>query len=150
MKHEEFSARLLTAVFAATILALIGFNTAVADPNETTGESTVDTAVAEAGEEAVETVDASAETAEDEAVSPGLQVPMDGSSVEAFEASLEEVQPQMTEAEFITLNNALDYLLVYDLSARRDRAKLYANLDGLTGEQIIERVAWRKPPRQKR
>jgi malonyl CoA-acyl carrier protein transacylase len=73
-----------------------------------------------------------------------MHIPVDGSSLEAFENSLEQIKEQVTAAEYTTLNNAIDYLLVYDLAAKRDRTKLAANLDGLTAEQIIEKVQWRK------
>lgn len=76
--------------------------------------------------------------------SDGMQIPVDGSSLEAFDQSLEKIKKQATEAEFTTLENALDYLLVYDLAAKRNRTKLAANLDGLTGEQIVDKVEWRK------
>lgn len=110
---------------------------------------------AEPGEEAVETLEAAAvDAAPVDASSPseaaakqfseGMQIPVDGSSEEAFDESLEAIGKQATKAEFTTLNNAIDYLLVYDLSAKRNRAKLAANLDGLTGEQILDRVQWRK------
>lgn len=72
----------------------------------------------------------------------GMHIPVDGSSLEAFEQSLEKIREQTTEAEYTTLTNAIDYLLVYDLSARRDREKLAANLDGLTGEEIVDKVQW--------
>ena len=41
-----------------------------------------------------------------------------------------------------SLENAIQYLLVYDLSAKRDKAKLAANLNGQTGEKIVNRVKW--------
>jgi hypothetical protein len=77
-------------------------------------------------------------------VSPGMQIPVDGTSVEAFDASLAEIQEKTTASEYITLTNAIKYMMVYDLTAKRDRAKLAANLNGLTGEQIIDRVNWRR------
>ena len=75
--------------------------------------------------------------------SPGMYLPLDGSSVEAFEGSLEEVQAQSTEAEYATLQNALEYLLVYDLAARRDPELLYERLDGKTPADVIGMVKWR-------
>jgi hypothetical protein len=35
--------------------------------------------------------------------------------------------------------------MVYDLAAKRDRTKLASHLDGLTPNQVLERVAWRNP-----
>ena len=74
----------------------------------------------------------------------GMDVPLDGSSLEAFEQSLERVKAHTSEAHYTTLKNAIDYLLVYDLAAQRDKAKLAASLDGLTGNEVVEKVSWRK------
>jgi hypothetical protein len=74
--------------------------------------------------------------------SEGMSIPVDGSSLEAFESSMEKIKAETTEKEFTTLQNALDYLLIYDLGARRNKEKLASNLDGLTGAEIVERVQW--------
>lgn len=74
----------------------------------------------------------------------GMEMPLDGSSLEAFEASLAEVKENSKASTYLTLENALDYLLVYDLEVQRSRAKLAAKLDGLTGYEVIDRVGWRK------
>jgi hypothetical protein len=84
----------------------------------------------------------------DEPVEPwegdGLDIPLDGSSLEAFNSSLARVKAHTSPANYTTLVNAIDYLLVYDLAANRDRTKLAANLDGLSGRQVIGKVRWRK------
>ena len=84
------------------------------------------------------------EAEKEEARDPGMQIPVDGSSLDAFNASLETIKAQAQEPSYITLENAIQYLLVYDLTANRDMAKLAKNLDGLTGDEIIGRVKWRK------
>ena len=76
--------------------------------------------------------------------SDAMRIPVDGSSLESFESSLEAIKSKADAAEYKTLTGAIDYLLLYDLGARRDRAKLAQRLDGLTGEQIVERVDWGK------
>jgi hypothetical protein len=76
----------------------------------------------------------------------GMEIPLDGSSLEAFDASMARVKRHSTEASYTTLNNAIEYLLVYDLEVRRDKEKLVAKLDGLTGYQVVAKVGWRKPP----
>ena len=76
----------------------------------------------------------------------GMEIPLDGSSLEAFDASMARVKRHSTESSYITLENAIEYLLVYDLEVRRDKEKLAAKLDGLTGYEVIARVGWRKPP----
>jgi len=75
----------------------------------------------------------------------GMDIPLDGSSVEAFDASLARVKAHTSEANYTTLVNAIDYLQFYDLSANRDRAKVVANLNGMTGYEVLEKVKWRKP-----
>lgn len=75
----------------------------------------------------------------------GMEIPLDGSSLEAFETSLARVQAHTSPENYATLVNGIEYLLVYDLAARRDRAKLASHLDGLTPYQVLERVGWRKP-----
>lgn len=75
----------------------------------------------------------------------GMKMPLDGSSLEAFEASLEKVRRNTSSTRYETLSNAIDYLLVYDLAARRDRERLAARLDGLNGYEVIEKVGWQKP-----
>jgi hypothetical protein len=75
----------------------------------------------------------------------GMDIPLDGTSLEAFNASLARVKHYSKPEDYETLVNAIDYLMVYDLSAHHDRTKLAANLNGLTGYQVIEKVQWRKP-----
>ncbi len=75
---------------------------------------------------------------------PGMQIPVDGSSLDAFNESLETIKEQAQEVNYTSLEGAIQYLLVYDLSAGRDKAKLAKNLDGLTGDQIIDKVQWRR------
>ena len=83
-----------------------------------------------------------------EAIEPwdgdGMDIPLDGSSVEAFDKSLARVKEYASPKDYTTLVNAIDYLMVYDLAAKRDKAKLVSHLDGLTGHEVIDRVAWRK------
>jgi len=75
---------------------------------------------------------------------PGMQIPVDGTSLEAFEKSLAGIKDKTTTPEYTTLTNAIDYLMVYYLDAKRDRAKLAGYLNGKTGEQIVDMVAWGK------
>ncbi len=74
----------------------------------------------------------------------GLDIVMDGSSLEAFEKSMERVKETGSEADYKSLEGAFDYLLFYDLGAQNNRGKLAARLDGKTGYEIIDRVKWRK------
>ena len=74
----------------------------------------------------------------------GLDIPLDGSSLESFNRSLARVEAHTSATSYTTLVNAIDYLLVYDLAANRDRTRLAANLDGLTGREVINKVRWQK------
>lgn len=75
----------------------------------------------------------------------GLDIPLDGSSKEAWQRSLARVKAHTTEDDYGFLENAIEYLLVYDIAARGDMDRLIARLDGMTGYDIIEQVRWRKP-----
>ena len=76
----------------------------------------------------------------------GMEIPLDGTSVETFEASLQMVKRHTDEDNYITLRKAINYLLVYDLGAKRDMAKLAHRLNGLNGYEVVAKVGWRKPP----
>ena len=65
----------------------------------------------------------------------GMQIPMDGSSMEAWERSKARVKAYSAESTYITFENAIQYLLLYDLKSHRDMNKLIAHLDGKTGAQ---------------
>ena len=69
--------------------------------------------------------------------SEGMRIPVDGSSLEAFNKSLETIKSKVTPDEYTNLANAIEYLLVYDIGARHNREKLAKNLDGQTGEEIV-------------
>jgi hypothetical protein len=56
---------------------------------------------------------------EEAAEATGLDIVMDGSSLEAFEKSMEQVKATSSEASYRSLEDALDYLLLYDLGAQR-------------------------------
>ena len=83
-----------------------------------------------------------------EAVEPwdgdGMDIPLDGSSLEAFDKSMARVKTYSSPADYTTLVNAIDYLMVYDLAAKRDKTTLVSHLDGLTGHEVIQQVPWRK------
>jgi hypothetical protein len=75
----------------------------------------------------------------------GMEIPLDGSSLEAFDASLARVQAHVTEKEYKSLTNAIDYLLLYDLAAEFDMTKLASRLDGKTPREVKALVKWRRP-----
>lgn len=70
----------------------------------------------------------------------GLDRPLDGTSIETFEAGLEKIREEAAPEDYKRLKSALQRLLFYDVGARNDRRLLYQRLDGMTGNQIIERA----------
>ena len=87
---------------------------------------------------------ATASDAEAATAATGLNIIMDGSSLEAYEQSLEKVRETGTEAEYQSLKSAFEYLLVFDLGAGGDPKVLVSRLDGQTGEEILARVKYRR------
>lgn len=75
----------------------------------------------------------------------GMEIPLDGSSLDAFETSLARVQAHTSPENYTTLENAIKYLMLYDLSVKRDKAMLAQKLDGKTPYEVLEQVQWRKP-----
>lgn len=75
----------------------------------------------------------------------GMEIPLDGSSMEAWNASLARIKAHTTDSKYQTLENAIQYHLMYDLKSYRDMNKLIKRLDGRTGYEVIALVKWRKP-----
>ncbi len=70
----------------------------------------------------------------------GMDRPLDGSSLDSFNAGLAQVEQEVSPREFNQLKAAIEKLLFYDISAKRDRELLYQRLNGKTPKQIIERA----------
>lgn len=75
----------------------------------------------------------------------GMEIPLDGSSMEAWERSMARVKAHSQPETYNSLESAIKYLLTYDLAARGDKEKLVGQLDGMTGYEVISRVRWQKP-----
>ena len=75
----------------------------------------------------------------------GMEIPLDGSSMEAWQRSMERVKAHSRPETYSSLESAIKYLLTYDLAARGDKEKLIGQLDGMTGYEVISRVRWQKP-----
>ncbi|NIP16774.1 MAG: hypothetical protein GWM87_00380 [Xanthomonadales bacterium] len=67
-----------------------------------------------------------------------LDVPLDGSSVEAFESGLEKVRSEASPEDYNRLSQALKWHQFYNLAAKSDKEKLYRLLDGKTPRQIMD------------
>jgi hypothetical protein len=70
----------------------------------------------------------------------GLTMIVDGSSPQAFQQSLELIAQDSTQEQYQRLDSALRYLRAYSPEAWQGTPNLYASLDGMTGEEIIERA----------
>jgi len=76
----------------------------------------------------------------------GMEIALDGSSLEAWGRSLASVKAHSTPEDYNVLNSAIEYLLLFDLGARRDPAILAKRLDGLNGYQVVDRVHRMRAP----
>lgn len=74
----------------------------------------------------------------------GMKIPVDGSSLAAFDASMAKIKRNTEPKAYKTLSNAIEYLLVYDMAARGDKEALVATLNGLNGYDILGKVGWRR------
>lgn len=70
----------------------------------------------------------------------GLTMVVDGSSAEAFQESLELIAMDTSQAQYRQLDSALRFLATYDTAAWSGLSNLYKTLDGMTGEEIIQRA----------
>jgi hypothetical protein len=78
---------------------------------------------------------------EDVAEATGLDIVLDGNSLASFEKGLAEIKGTCTSNEYLTLERSIQFLMFYDIAAKRDKEKLAKRLDGMTGRQIVEKVA---------
>ena len=69
-----------------------------------------------------------------------MDQPVDFSSPEAVEETLQNIRDQEGEAAYKNLNSAMAYILYYDLGLGNDKAKLHRKLDGQTPRQIIAKM----------
>lgn len=74
-----------------------------------------------------------------------MEMPMDGSSLDAFEQSMARFKAHATPEQYQGLNNAIDWLLTFDVASRKDMAVLASRLDGMSAREIMDLVAYRKP-----
>ena len=102
-------------------------------------------ATAEEMQAPVEEMQVESEDAQDGTEEPtGLNIVMDGSSLDAWNQSMEEVKEVGGPKEHAQLQDAFDYLLMFDIGAKNDPETLASRLDGLTGNEILKRVRYRK------
>jgi len=75
----------------------------------------------------------------------GMDIPIDGSSMEAFEASCARIKAHTTPAQYESFQQALEWHRTYDLAAREKMELLVPRLDGKTPNDLLKAVRWRKP-----
>lgn len=82
-------------------------------------------------------VSATTENSESAGSDSIMDQPVDFSSPESVEKTLENIRQQAGEKESSGVSSAIGYMVVYDLSVKRNKKKLYEKLDGKTPNQII-------------
>ncbi|QOC23817.1 hypothetical protein IC757_06750 [Wenzhouxiangella sp. AB-CW3] len=74
----------------------------------------------------------------------GLTMIVDGSSPEAFQQSLELIASDSTDEQYQQLDSAIRDLQMNSPEGWGGAEALFRSLDGMTGEEIIERAAERR------
>lgn len=69
-----------------------------------------------------------------------MDKPVNFSTPEDVEKSIEAVRLGAGDKAARDLNNAMKYILTYDLSLRRDKEKMYQKLNGRTPNEIIAKM----------
>jgi len=69
-----------------------------------------------------------------------MNQPVDFSSPEAVEKTLQNIRDKEGDTAYNQLKNAMQYIKVYDLSLGNSDEKLYRKLNGRTPEQIIAKI----------
>ena len=69
-----------------------------------------------------------------------MHQPVDFSSPEAVEKTLQDIREKEGDQAYRQLKNAMQYISVYDLSVSKNEEKLYRKLNGRTPEQIIAKM----------
>lgn len=69
-----------------------------------------------------------------------MDQPVDFSTPENAEKSLQKIREQEGEKAYKNLNSAMKYIMFYDLSIGNDKEKLYKKLDGSTPNEILAKM----------
>lgn len=80
----------------------------------------------------------------------GLTMIVDGSSPQAFAESLDLIAMDSSQEQYRKLDASLRFLATYDTAAWSGLPNLYKTLDGMTGEEIIERAEDMRDKRRSR
>jgi hypothetical protein len=69
-----------------------------------------------------------------------MNQPVDFSTPEKAEETLQNIREQEGEKAYKMLKSAMDYVAFYDLSVGNDRNKLYKKLNGRTPNEILAKM----------
>ena len=69
-----------------------------------------------------------------------MDKPVDFSTPEQVEATLQNIREKEGESAYKNVVNTMQYLMVYDLSIGQDEDKLHKKLNGLTPNEIIAKM----------
>lgn len=69
-----------------------------------------------------------------------MDQPVDFSSPEKVEETLENIREQDGERAYKAVKSAMAYVLYYDLSLKNDEALLHKKLNGMTPRQILDKM----------
>jgi succinate dehydrogenase/fumarate reductase flavoprotein subunit len=98
------------------------------------------TACAEESEQTTQaqTMEASVESNQQEVSI--MQQPVDFSTPEAVENTLQAILEKEGDTTYRQIKNAMQYIMVYDLSLGKNEEKLHKKLNGRTPEQVIAKM----------
>lgn len=128
--------KLFTAIFISTLTFMIVPACAEQDnaTEAVTGTAqTTETQISTAEVEATEAVSG------DEDLSV-MDLPVNFSTPEDIEKSIEKVKQEAGDGKARALKNAMAYVLYYDLSLGNDKEKMYKKLNGSTPNEIIAKM----------
>jgi len=122
-----------------SVLFMISLSLALAACAETSSGSSTDVAAAKSN-----TATQQAEVAGNVA-GEGMEMPLDGTSVATFDASLALVKQHTNEENYRSLEKAISYLMAFDISVRNDKARLASRLNGMNGYEVVAKYNKDKP-----
>ena len=128
--------KMISVALVAVPLVFLAAFSVWAEPDQGAEENATSAVESSTPEDAIGSTEAADAT--------GLDIVMDGSSLEAFEQSMEKVKETGTAVEYKSLTGAIDYLLIYDIGAKRNMKVLASRLNVLTALEVVQRVKWRQ------
>ncbi len=126
---------MLKRIFATILFIGFALNLPMAVAGTENGNETK-TEVAQAGDDqSTDSKDVSGATADMEV--SVMDRPVDFSTQENIEKSMDLIKQEAGEGAVASVENAMKYILYYDLSVGHNKDKMYKKLNGRTPKQII-------------